>query len=237
MTVSHPDPRLPYFLDTIVIAWIGGFPSALTDSWSRRLPGPDGPVHVIAAANPHGQTVSDEENRGRHAQLLRTVDDLAGVGRSPEAIRWWPAVATSPDGAHTEPSVVLAGLSRADAVALGLQFEQLAVFELTDEVQGVVPCVDSASGAETLRHRHLDGEELLISDQIERWWADHAEAATTAGIDLGDRPTCPRCGSERLAELIFGMPSGPPPPWIELGGCIVGPEAPRLACIGCGARF
>ena len=181
--------------------------------------------------------MSDEENRGRHAQLLRTVDDIAGIGRSPRAIRWWPAVATSPDGAHAELSVALAGLSRADAVALGLRFGQLTVFELTDEVQSVVPCVDSASGAEALRHRHVDGEELLISDQVERWRAAHAEAATTAGIDLGDRSTCPRCGSERLAELSLGMPSGPPPPWIVLGGCIVGPEAPRLACIGCGARF
>lgn len=75
----------------------------------------------------------------RHAELLRDIDQLAEADQS--EIQWWPALGTSPDGIHAELSVAVSGLDRSDAVDLGRRFDQLAIFELTAETQGLGRCL------------------------------------------------------------------------------------------------
>jgi len=60
------------------------------------------------------------------------------------------------------------------------------------------------------------------------------------------KATCPRCGSERGAEVLYGLPV--PSPELEarleagevvLGGCeiVLGEPMPEFRCLDCGAGF
>jgi hypothetical protein len=233
------DRLLPHFLDTIVITWLDGSVASLTGAWANDLPGPDGrAIHVITAANPSGVTANQAEvepvSERRHAELLLDVDQLAEADHS--EIQWWPALGTSPDGIHAELSVAVSGLDRSDAVDLGRRFDQLAIFELTAETQAVVSCIDAADPVEVPRTPwNLRASELTY-DQIDRWWSAQTRAAAVAGVDLPALRACPRCGSLRVADLLYGMPFGPPPPWIALGGCMVEVGQPRWRCTSCQAE-
>jgi hypothetical protein len=52
---------------------------------------------------------------------------------------------------------------------------------------------------------------------------------------------CPRCGSGRVAPIVWGLPS---PETVErsargevaLGGCVIGEDDPEWECLGCGLR-
>ena len=60
----------------------------------------------------------------------------------------------------------------------------------------------------------------------------------------GETKTCPNCGEDRLAEILYGMPimdseleraleAGK----IVLGGCVVTDHDPFWQCLNCQARF
>ncbi|MGI8755653.1 MAG: DUF3293 domain-containing protein [Acidimicrobiales bacterium] len=231
------DRLLPHFLDTIVITWLHGSVTSITGAWADDLPGPDDhAVHVITAANPHGVTAERAEveaaDAHQQAELLHAVDQAATAGHS--AIQWWPAVGTSPDGIHSELSVAVSGLDRSEAVELGRRFDQLAIFELTAETQAVVSCIDTADPVEAPRTRWTLSSSDLTHTQIDQWRSAQTRAAALAGVDLPALRACPNCGSPHLARLLYGMPIGPPPPWIALGGCIIGRNQPRWQCTNCG---
>ncbi len=231
------DRLLPHFLDTIIITWLDGSVTSIAGAWADDLPGPDGrPIHIITAANPHGTTADRAEvepaGERRQTELIHAVDQSAKASHS--AVQWWPAVGTSPDGIHAELSVATSGLDRSEAVELGRRFDQLAIFELTAETQAVVPCIDTANPVEDLRKRWtLTGNDLTHT-HLDRWWSAQTRAAALAGVDLPALRACPNCGSPHLARLLYGMPIGPPPPWIALGGCIIGFNQPRWRCTNCG---
>src|SRR3712207_480967 len=42
----------------------------------------------------------------------------------------------------------------------------------------------------------------------------------TANQSVSPGPLCPGCG-QPLAEILYGLPSGSPPPGVVLGGCIL----------------
>jgi hypothetical protein len=50
--------------------------------------------------------------------------------------------------------------------------------------------------------------------------------------DLSRFPHCPNCGS-MMSRIIYGLPSGPPPPHHVTGGCIVGFDSPQFECEVC----
>lgn len=89
-----------------------------------------GTVHVLTAWNPYSDLLAHDENESAQARLRAALDArrLAvhpAVGRDPHAGgRGW-----------AEPSLLVEGLSRAQALELGRAFEQHAIFE-----------VDSAAG-------------------------------------------------------------------------------------------
>jgi hypothetical protein len=67
---------------------------------------------------------------------------------------------------------------------------------------------------------------------------------TTLQATTGSTTTCPRCGSDAVAEILYGYPafsedlrkemdSG----HIVLGGCVVWDDQADLACTTCGLEF
>ena len=57
------------------------------------------------------------------------------------------------------------------------------------------------------------------------------------------KPTCPECGSSRIAEILYGMPDFSQTEAdleagrIVLGGCTVHDESPRWHCHECEHQF
>lgn len=74
---------------------------------------------VITACNPEGRMVSAAENTRRMSLLDDRVRTLGAVG--------FRADGRSPDGSHREPGWAIP-VSRDEAIRLGREFEQLAVF-------------------------------------------------------------------------------------------------------------
>lgn len=94
-------------------------------------------IHVITAHNP-GRNLSDAENATRHRELQRRVAELCGV-------QSWPAVGGDVEWTHTEESVAVVGLTDEQAIALGRELEQEAVFAWTPQHLAVLPCDGAAA--------------------------------------------------------------------------------------------
>lgn len=90
------------------------------------------PATVITAWNPRGERAHPVFNQNANATLC---DLLVREGAHPVAV-----VGQSPDGSWLEESFLVGGLSRARAVAIGIRFEQLAIFELNQEQVLVIDC-------------------------------------------------------------------------------------------------
>lgn len=88
------------------------------------------PVHVITACNPSGRIRSGEENGAVNTLLEARLRDL-GVTPVP-AVGW--------AGEWSEDSFAVSGLSTVDACALGAEFGQAALFEVTADEVRVVHC-------------------------------------------------------------------------------------------------
>ena len=91
---------------------------------------PERTFGVITASNPMGRVLSPGENATRDARLWA---DVAGRG-----VRAITVEACSPDGTHCEHSIALA-LAMQPLVALGCQYDQLAVFWFDGEAFSIVP--------------------------------------------------------------------------------------------------
>ncbi len=55
-------------------------------------------------------------------------------------------------------------------------------------------------------------------------------------------PTCPRCHSDEVLPIAYGMPSpemveGSAAGRVALSGCVVWPEAPDWRCVKCGHEW
>jgi len=122
-------------------------------------------VHVLTAFNPRAQRRRPHENASRQRALAGRVVTTG--------LAWWPAV--SGEG-RTEPSIAVAGLTRAQARALGLEFGQDAVVEWTRTAWSLVPC-DELVAPRELGWRSSRLAEALPDPMAV---AQRAEAATAA---------------------------------------------------------
>ena len=91
-----------------------------------------GTYWVLTAWNPGSERLSDAENAERHAVLCARLDEPGHT--------WLPALGTSPDGSWSEQSVAIPGLDRDTALAIGREFAQEAVFEVTTDHLRVHGC-------------------------------------------------------------------------------------------------
>jgi hypothetical protein len=90
------------------------------------------PVFVLTAWNPDADRPGPTENRARNRLLRDRLADRMAIVH--------PAIGASPGGEHFEESFAVSGLGRDDALALGREFGQVAIFELTASEQTVLAC-------------------------------------------------------------------------------------------------
>jgi hypothetical protein len=90
---------------------------------------------VVTAHNPAGRPASDATNAAAQARL---VSDVRQRG-----LTWWPADGGDATWTHVEASVALIGIAEADAIALGAEFKQDAIFAFSTASRRVVSCTDA----------------------------------------------------------------------------------------------
>ncbi|MHB8894393.1 MAG: hypothetical protein ACYC99_04330 [Candidatus Geothermincolia bacterium] len=61
-------------------------------------------------------------------------------------------------------------------------------------------------------------------------------------MSLSAETRCPKCGSRKLARVVYGYPRRPLRLYartgrVVLAGCMVGSDSPTLCCRRCGTRF
>lgn len=105
------------------------------------------PAFVITAWNPGSEDTHPKHNADDNDALAAL---LADMGAS-----MIPVVGAAPDGSWQEDSLLVSGITRADATAIGARFGQLAVFELADDTLTVV----EVAGGRALRVVPRRGEE------------------------------------------------------------------------------
>jgi hypothetical protein len=86
---------------------------------------------VITAHNPGGR-LSGADNAAAQTQLVAVLEE--------RGLTWWPAAGGDPSWTHVEESAAVIGMDEADAIALGAQFGQDAIFVLTPADRQVVGC-------------------------------------------------------------------------------------------------
>ncbi|HQZ84594.1 MAG TPA: DUF3293 domain-containing protein [Actinomycetota bacterium] len=106
------------------------------------------PLHVITAHNPAGQPQVAERNAAVDEQLRRR---LVQTG-----LTHFRATGGSLDATWTEPGYAVVGLSRAAAAAIAIEFQQEAIFELTDRVSIVIATADLTERSRRPRHRSTE---------------------------------------------------------------------------------
>ena len=92
----------------------------------------DAPVHVITAWNPYNIVRSAEENDRANTELA--------VALARRGARFASARGSANDGLHFEDSFITWNLTRDEAIELGREFRQEAVFELTSDEFRLVHC-------------------------------------------------------------------------------------------------
>lgn len=85
----------------------------------------DRAVHIVTAYNPSGHIDDEVSNAARHRLLLDHVEALG--------VETLPTVGSGPHGSISEPGLLIDGLARSAAVALGDQFGQAAIYEWDED--------------------------------------------------------------------------------------------------------
>lgn len=93
-----------------------------------------GTVHVITGYNPQGVSRDDETNEEVNRAIANDVLERRG--------RFVHGAGTAADGSHTEPSLIVWGISRADATEMGWRADQDAVFEIDADEVRLISCID-----------------------------------------------------------------------------------------------
>jgi hypothetical protein len=179
--------------------------------WVRRMPishtageypDPEGrTIYVITAHNPGGRLAPDAENAAAQARLA------AELGR--RGLTWWPAAGGDPSWSHVEASAAVVGIQAPDAIALGTQFGQEAIFALTPRYRQVLGCTEMqvASTGWT-----VEPEPDVAAAADERWLPAWVTAAAEKNEDARDADGS-EPGADRLAELTMAptleRPAGP----------------------------
>ncbi len=153
--------------------------------WVRRMPilqttgeypDPEGrTIYVITAHNPGGRLAPDAENAAAQARLV------AELGR--RGLTWWPAAGGDPTWSHVEASAAVAGIQAADAVALGAQFGQEAIFALTPRYRQVLGCTGMRVASTGWS---VEPEPDVAAAADERWLPAWVTAAAEKNEDARD---------------------------------------------------
>ncbi|MCB0970643.1 MAG: DUF3293 domain-containing protein [Acidimicrobiales bacterium] len=173
----------PQWLTSVVVWWDDDRrPRVLAGPGADPLPAGVEVVHWLTSQDPGGTTPSPEEN----ARLLR--DLLAWAERTSAAPgtawRWWPAVGASGTDDHAEHGIVVAGMDRPGAAALGDELRQLAIYEATDGELRIVRCRDGALTDVTPRRWPADEPAppgVVGAERVAAWRRTIDDALAAAG--------------------------------------------------------
>ena len=114
------------------VVWVRPAPVALT---TGEYPDQAGrAIYVMTAHNPGGQIASNAVNASAEARLATELER--------RGLTWWPAAGGDPSWTHVEPGAAVIGIDEADAIALGAEFGQDAIFVLTPAGRQVMGCAD-----------------------------------------------------------------------------------------------
>jgi hypothetical protein len=134
-----------------------------------EYPDPQGrTIAVITAHNPGGQPADEETNAARQRALEAELDH--------RGLAWWRADGADPSWTHVEQSAAVPGLALPDAIALGAQFGQEAIFLLSPTSLTVADC---ATGKIALTGWHVEPDE--DHDHLEDHEASEIEVRVFAG--------------------------------------------------------
>jgi hypothetical protein len=174
------------------------------------LPGVGAPVHV---RHSHGFDQSAAVQGTERFRLEQRFNDVSGL-RVGDTVAW-----IQPD--PSEPGEVIAVYPQR-VVQVREYGEGQEVWTLVDAKLGelgdypldVDPVGWIAAGQVT--HQHM--RDLLELFQL--------------------NVICPNCATPGQ-QVLMGMPAGPPDPWVDLGGCVVGPGEPLASyrCVRCEAGW
>jgi len=114
------------------VIWVRPAPVSRT---SGDYPDPEGrTICVITAHNPGGQLAPVGENEAAQERLVVELES--------RGLTWWLAAGGDPSWTHVEASAAVIGMHQAEAIALGAQFRQEAIFVLTPADRRVVGCAE-----------------------------------------------------------------------------------------------
>ena len=110
-------------------------------------------VHIVSACNPSGASADDASNAAASAALAELAAKLGVLTLS--------TIGSGSDGSIPEPGVLFEGISREDAVALGVRFGQSAVYEWRRDALEIIGALDPGSLLLGWRLTDLDGLEAV----------------------------------------------------------------------------
>ena len=114
-------------------------------------------IYVMTAHNPGGRIAPDTANAAAETRLTAELER--------RELTWWPAAGGNPSWTHIEPGAAVIGINETDAVALGTEFGQDAIFVLTPVDRRVVGCTDNrviTTGWATEPDTGLTGRSLTV---------------------------------------------------------------------------
>lgn len=111
------------------------------------------PVHIVTACNPGGGPVDEVSN----AAACAALDDVAAM----LAVPTLSTIGSGPDGSIPEPGVLFDGITRDDAVALGVRFGQSAIYEWRPDALEIIGALDPGSMMLGWTLTGLDGLEAV----------------------------------------------------------------------------
>jgi hypothetical protein len=112
------------------VVWVR--PAPITHT-AGEYPDPEArAIYVMTAHNPGGQIAPDTANTAAEAKLAAELER--------RELTWWSAAGGNSSWTHVEPGAAVIGIDEADALALGVEFGQEAIFVLTPVDRRVVGC-------------------------------------------------------------------------------------------------
>ncbi len=90
------------------------------------------PLHLVTACNPGGERPTDLVNSQNNLLLQETLVDYTD--------KIWHSVGSDADSPYLEEGFAFAGVDRATAIAIGEEYRQVAIFELSETLQIVLSC-------------------------------------------------------------------------------------------------
>ena len=137
------------------VIWVRPAPITRT---TGEYPDPEArAIYVMTAHNPGGQIAPDTANAAAETRLTAELER--------RELTWWPAAGGNPSWTHIEPGAAVIGINETDAVALGTEFGQDAIFVLTPVDRRVVGCTDNrviTTGWATEPDTGLTGRSLTV---------------------------------------------------------------------------